>query len=62
MWDLARGRMFFMVGAALAFIGMGIITLGHTISGIILFTVGVFLIIVGLSILRLHLSAGLRKK
>ena len=62
MYTRARGRMLFFFGAALVFIGMGFCLLDQEAFGIVMMVAGVFLMIIGLTILRFHLVMEFRKK
>jgi len=61
-YDMSKGRMFFLFGAALAFIGMGVIMMDHAIPGILMLTAGIFVMMIGFLILRLNIIVNFRKK
>ena len=59
---MSTGRMFFFMGAALAFIGMGVIMMEYAVPGVLLLAAGIFVIMIGFAILKLHISVNFRKR
>ena len=53
--------MLFMFGAAMAFIGLGLITMEHALPGVILICAGIFLLVIAFAVLRFHVLLSFRR-
>ena len=53
--------MLFMFGAAMAFIGLGLITMDHPLPGVLLLCIGIFLIVIAFAVLRFHVMLSFRR-
>ena len=63
MWyDRSSARMMIFLGAALAFIGIGIYRLEYMWPGLILMMIGIVVLAFGFIILKFHLKMELMKK
>jgi len=56
------GRLMFFLGAGLMFIGFGLYMMDNVWAGTIFAIAGATVLLIGLTILRLHLSVQLRKR
>ncbi|MCL1904963.1 MAG: hypothetical protein FWG19_02425 [Methanomassiliicoccaceae archaeon] len=61
MWyDRSRARMMFMFGAMLIFIGLGMYMMDMRTAGAVSAVIGMAVMFIGLTILRIHLKLWLR--
>ena len=62
MWySKGNMRMLFMFGAAMAFIGLGLIKMDHPVPGVVLICAGIFLIVISFAVLRFHAMLSFRR-
>lgn len=63
MWyDKSRMRMLFFIGAGLALVGLGLVTMDHNVIGALLICVAIGLIVIAFAVLRLHMMVSLRRR
>lgn len=56
-FTMATGRMLFFIGASLFFIGIGLCMTDQALFGVIMMSSGAVLILIGFTILRLHIMS-----
>jgi len=62
MWySKGNMRMLFMFGAAMAFIGLGLITMDYPLPGVLLLCIGIFLVVIAFAVLRFHVMLSFRR-
>ena len=63
MWyDRPKARLMVFFGAALVLMGVGAWSMDHVLPGVILMIIGVSLVVIGFTIVKLHLMLALKKK
>lgn len=55
-------RMLFYLGAALAFIGLGVIVMGYNLAGALILIAGISLIVISFTILKFHGTMNLKRR
>ncbi|MCL2786230.1 MAG: hypothetical protein FWD81_03285 [Methanomassiliicoccaceae archaeon] len=63
MWyDRSKASMMIFMGAALAFIGIGLYIMGHMWPGVASMMVGMASVVIGFTILKFHIVSGFGKR
>ncbi|NLL95189.1 MAG: hypothetical protein GX224_05510 [Thermoplasmatales archaeon] len=59
-WSKGRAKSLFFTGAMLAFIGLGLHLMGHSLVGALSLSLGMAMIVIGMAVLRMLLVLEMR--